>query len=85
MSRMSELSQAASPTLEAAAAALNLGSGNADCSCYSGEEPVRGQRRLSKPITKEEVRAELAAKSRRGLRSAGARPAQDDTARHSSP
>lgn len=63
MSRMSELSQAIDE-LRNAAAALNSAADTLT-QLFSGEEPSE-EAPASKPITKEEVRAELAAKSAAG-------------------
>lgn len=63
MSRMNELSQAIGE-LRNAAAALNSAVDTLT-QLFSGEEPAE-EAPASKPITKEEVRAELAAKSAAG-------------------
>ena len=63
MSRMSELSGCIAD-LKAAAAAL-FSAAETLTALYSGEEPAQGKPK-SRPITKEEVRAELAAKTTAG-------------------
>ncbi len=63
MSRMNELSQAIDE-LRSAAATLNSAADTLT-QLFSGEEPAE-ETPASKPITKEEVRAELAAKSAAG-------------------
>ena len=63
MSRMSELSCFIAD-LKAAAAAL-ISAAETLTELYSGEEPAQGKPK-SRPITKEEVRAELAAKTAAG-------------------
>ena len=63
MSRMNELSQAIDE-LRSAAATLNSAADTLT-QLFSGEEPAE-ETPVSKPITKEEVRAELAAKSAAG-------------------
>ena len=63
MSRMSELSGCIAD-LKAAAAAL-ISAAETLVALYSGEDPAQGKPK-SRPITKEEVRAELAAKTTAG-------------------
>ena len=63
MSRMSEMS-ACIADLKSAAAAL-LSAADTLTALYYSEEPV-AEKPVSKPITKEDVRAELAAKSAAG-------------------
>ena len=63
MSRMSELSGCVAD-LKAAAAAL-ISAAETLTELYSGEEPAQGKPKY-RPITKEEVRAELAAKATAG-------------------
>ena len=63
MSRMSELSGCIAD-LKAAAAAL-FSAAETLTALYSGEEPAQGKPK-SRPITKEEVRAELASRTAAG-------------------
>lgn len=63
MSRMSELSGCVAD-LKAAAAAL-ISAAETLTELYSGEEPAQGKPKY-RPITKEEVRAELVAKATAG-------------------
>ena len=63
MSRMSELSGCVAD-LKAAAAAL-ISAAETLAALYSGEESVQ-DKPVAKPVTKEEVRAELAAKATAG-------------------